>query len=180
MNPRGLFVLVVNENQLFLELAHGHVGVLDDVEDLLVDVLLDDVLAVNRIGRVPHLVGDRRVDQTQQLLVSLREVVHDFAGDVDDLQHLLLLARDVVLEVLPLYLHVLVLPPNRVGTDFLLNVEASLQYPRSVFNYSSPDVVILLQMIIYDINFVQQESRVLKKKTRFLSCFNKMESAFLS
>ena len=126
MNSRGFFVLVVNENQLFLELAYGHVGVLDDVEDLLVDVLLDDVLAVNRIGRVPHLVGDRRVDQTQQLLVSLREVVHDFAGDVDDLQHLLLLARDVVLEVLPLYLHVLVLSPNRVGTYFLLNVETGL------------------------------------------------------
>jgi hypothetical protein len=89
-----LAVLIVDVQQLprQLLLVAPLVAFLDEIalcqlEYLLIQLILQKVLTLNGIGRIPHLVGNRSVDQWEQLLFSCGQVIHDLARDVYNVQH---------------------------------------------------------------------------------------------
>ena len=63
---------------------------LNKLSYLLVDLNLLDVLSVDGVKRVPHLMWDCGIDQGEQFLLSVCDIIHDVFRHVDDLKNLAL------------------------------------------------------------------------------------------
>jgi len=50
--------------------------VVDELENLFIEMLLQKILTTYRVSWIPHLVGDCRVDEDEQLLLSVGYVAH--------------------------------------------------------------------------------------------------------
>tara|TARA_B110000285_G_C15059954_1_gene581792 strand:- start:65 stop:475 length:411 start_codon:yes stop_codon:yes gene_type:complete len=84
-------VLLLNANKFFLYRFNSNIVVIYQIKNLLVDEPLLNILRMQSIQRVPHIMGHRHVDDSHQLLISFREVKHDLARDVDDLNNVVAL-----------------------------------------------------------------------------------------
>ena len=63
---------------------------LNKLSYLLVYLNLLDVLSVDGVKRVSHLMWDSGIDEGEQLLLPVRDIIHDVFRHVDDLKNLAL------------------------------------------------------------------------------------------